>query len=314
MPNLKKTLLAFLARLSASLSRRSRRRARPARGPRPSYQAIRALSPAAWRAVLSGPPAEAIIHIEAAARFGFVEAQLALAQMHLDGHGTPRDPQAAYRWFAAAASSRDRMALNMLGRCHEHGWGTRVDTASAATCYATAAAPGPDGPGLAWAQFNLAMLILRRGGEGAAGPAEAWLRRAAAQDNPKAINMLARLLEQRAATQGERAQAARLYAKAADAGDFRAQFNLATLLVQQGRTDLAAQRFRAALASGNPDVLSATVARLAGHPHPALRAIGETAKATLCQCMPIWQTPACLCRGRHDVAPSRGRRSNPVKE
>ncbi len=48
-------------------------------------------------------------------------------QMLLDGHGVERDLQAAFRWFGIAAKADDVDGINMLGRCHELGWGTAIN-------------------------------------------------------------------------------------------------------------------------------------------------------------------------------------------
>ena len=40
---------------------------------------------------------------------------------------TPADPRAALDWFVKAAAQHHLMALNMVGRCYDLGWGTTPD-------------------------------------------------------------------------------------------------------------------------------------------------------------------------------------------
>jgi uncharacterized protein len=232
-----------------------------------------------WQAVLAGPLDQALPRIEAAARYGLVDAQLALAQIYLDGRAGVRNAQAALGWFAAAAASGAPMALNMLGRCHEMGWGTPQDSGRAASFYARAARQGPDGLGLDWAQFNLGMLTLRgRGVQADRDAARHWFRKAAAQGHAKAMNMLGMMQEQDSCNGAARQCAARWYRAAAEGGDFRGQFNLATLLAQSGDMEGAASWFRRALQSGNPDIVAATAHLLENHAGPELRAIAADAQ------------------------------------
>ncbi len=55
---------------------------------------------------------------------GIVEAQAVYGQYLLDGHGVERNAAEALTWFKHAARRDHPMAMNMLGRCYEHGWGT----------------------------------------------------------------------------------------------------------------------------------------------------------------------------------------------
>ncbi len=241
------------------------------------------MTPARRAATLAG--AAAAPWIEAAARTGLVEAQLMLGQRHLDGDGVPRDPAAALRWFQAAATADYPPALNMEARCHERGWGTEPDPARAAALYRRAAEAGLD-----WAQFNLANLLLQGQGVPRDRPAALrWFRRAAAQGHPKALNMLGRFLEQGWATPPNPAAALQCYARAARGGDFRGQFNLASLLAQHGRHDEARHWLHEATAHGSPDFLHEAGAALAASPDPAYRAI---ARAMQRAAIRAGQTPA----------------------
>ena len=126
-------------------------------------EVVRAMTAAEWRTLLAGPLDQAVPRIEAAARDGVVEAMLVLGQMLLDGRAVARDPAWAAAWFAVAAAAGNPMGTNMLGRCHECGWGVPADRARAADLYARAAQAGLD-----WAQFNLGMMALRQGERGRA--------------------------------------------------------------------------------------------------------------------------------------------------
>ena len=86
----------------------------------------------ALAARLRHSPQAAFDAVRQAAQAGQVPAQLALAQMHMDGKGTPADPHTALMWYAVAASNGSAAAMNMAGRCHELGQGTPVDCGLAA--------------------------------------------------------------------------------------------------------------------------------------------------------------------------------------
>src|SRR4051794_5072121 len=124
-----------------------------------SYSAVARLGQAELQALLDGRPEAAAGLLAAAARYGVVEAQLAYAQCLLDGRGVPQDRSAALAWFGVAAAARSAEASNMLGRCHELGWGVAADPARAAGHYRSAAEAGLD-----WGQYNLANLLLRGAG------------------------------------------------------------------------------------------------------------------------------------------------------
>jgi TPR repeat protein len=155
--------------------------------------------------------------------------------MLLEGNGVTRDPAAALGWFSRAAATGHLMALNMVGRCHDLGWGTAIDKARAAECYHAAAARGLD-----WAMYNYATLLaLGDGVREDKAASLAWLRRAAALGNAKAINFVGSFHEDGWSTPVDMAAARRCYAEAAQGGDFRGQFNHARMLIVDGRIDEA---------------------------------------------------------------------------
>jgi TPR repeat protein len=196
---------------------------------------VLALSPEQVAARLSGPPEERAAFVRAAAEAGVAEAQAVYGQMLLDGLGVARDEHAALGWFTKAAAQHHVMALNMVGRCYDLGWGTPVMKDRAAACFRLAA-----GQGLDWAMYNYATLLAL--GEGVAedkAQALDWLEKAARLGNAKAINFLGSFHEDGWVVPRDMAQAARLYARAAQGGDFRGCFNHARMLGAKGRIDEA---------------------------------------------------------------------------
>src|ERR1700722_7708651 len=100
------------------------------------------MSRKALHAALSGEKAGA--WIGAAAVLGLPEAQVRLGRMLLEGEGAARDPARAFAVFARAAAQGHAAGHNMLGRCHENGWGTPVNYPRAAQHYRLAAEKGLD--------------------------------------------------------------------------------------------------------------------------------------------------------------------------
>ena len=172
--------------------------------------------------------------------------------MLLDGNGVAADARDALRWFTRAAAQHHIMALNMVGRCYDLGWGTPVDKARAAECYRIAAEQGLD-----WAMYNYATLLAL--GEGVAqdrAAALGWLEKAVAAGSglarAKAINFVGSFAEDGWAGPVNMARAADCYAQAAAGGDFRGCFNHARLLGADGRMDEALAWLERAGALGNP--------------------------------------------------------------
>lgn len=103
------------------------------------------------KSMLEESPARAAQAILMAAGEDVLDAQALLGQILLDGQGIAQDQPLAVRWFDIAARRGHLMARNMLGRCHEHGWGCEADAAKAARHYRIAAEAGLD-----WAMYNFA--------------------------------------------------------------------------------------------------------------------------------------------------------------
>lgn len=195
-----------------------------------------------------------------AATSGDAHAQAVYAQMLLDGVEVPADAPAALHWFVKAAAQQHLMALNMVGRCYDLGWGTTPDKVRAAECYRVAAERGLD-----WAMYNYATLLAL--GDGVAEDkiaALAWLEKAATMGNAKAINFVGSFAEDGWAGPRDMAKAADCYARAAAGGDFRGAFNHARMLGAAGDVDAALPWLRQAGATGNARFVEQVATWLAG--------------------------------------------------
>lgn len=193
------------------------------------------VSPEEFAAILAGPPARAAAWIAAVAHNGIVEAQAVYGQYLLDGHGVERDPQAAFTWFRHAARRDHPMAMNMLGRCYEHGWGTIACASVAVYWYRLAAHTQLD-----WGMYNYASaLALGHGIEENRVEALEWFRRAAALGHAKSSNFIGSFYEDGWVVEADLGAALGFYRDAAHGGDFRGQFNYARLLAARGEIDEA---------------------------------------------------------------------------
>lgn len=248
-----------------------------------SFTALTRIGPELLHERISRDPAAAARWVEAAALAGIVNAQIAWGQMLVDGHGVARDPEAGLRWFAIAAAAGSLEGINMVGRCHELGWGVPADAARAAAHYREAARAGHG-----WAQFNLATLLLD-GREGAAGLGEApyrealhWYVRAARRRHgdaaAKAATMVGRFLEQGWERAARPPAALRWYRRGASGGDYRGQFDYARLLLERtGRLDHAAPWFARSIETGVPAFCRQVGAALRQAPQAALHPLARRA-------------------------------------
>lgn len=228
-----------------------------------------------WQAALTKSPAEAARFVHAAATYGNIDAQLHWAQMQLDGYGTKRDPEAAFRWFGIAALSKRADAVNMLGRCHELGWGTPIDYAKAVDCYRAAAEKSYD-----WAQYNLGCRLLDGKDVGRdPGTAFELFTKAVAQGHMKSLNMLGRCYENGWGCKQDMVEAVRWYRRSADEGDFRGQYRYGQLLLDRGLLDEAVPLLRLAVDTTPVEMCGDIAAALMQHPEPRLREIGAIAQA-----------------------------------
>jgi len=184
---------------------------------------------------LAAPPDECAQFVRIAAEAGIAEAQAVYAQMLLDGIGVEKDMLSALSWFQRAAAQDHSMAINMVGRFHDLGWGIPVDKVQAVHWYKEAAERG-----LHWGMYNFATLLALGEGTQQNRPfALTWFRRAAALGNAKAMNFVGSFYEDGWVVQQDLAEAARHYAQAAEGGDFRGQFNHARMLIRSGEMEKA---------------------------------------------------------------------------
>ena len=200
----------------------------------PALADLSAMSADALAARLAEPGADRAALIRVAAEGGVAQAQLLLGQMLLDGAELPGDARAAFGWFNRAAAQHDMLALNMVGRCYELGWGVAVDLQRATECYRVAAEQG-----LAEAKYNYATRLALAEQHDAALD---WFRQASRAPGligAKVANYIGSFYEDGWSVEMDRAEALRHYRIAAEGGDFRGQFNLARLLVEDGATDEA---------------------------------------------------------------------------
>ena len=231
------------------------------------------LTPKDIAARLSGPPEERAAFVRAAAEAGMAEAQAVYGQMLLDGAGVAKDEPAALDWFTRAAAQHHLMAINMVGRCYDLGWGTPPDKARAAECYRIAAERGLD-----WGMYNYATLLAL--GVGVAEDKAAaldWFQRAAKMGNAKAINFVGSFHEDGWVVPRDMAKAARCYARAARGGDFRGCFNHARMLGAAGKADEAMQWLKRAGETATPAFVDKAAIWLAGADVPAFRVRGVQA-------------------------------------
>ncbi|MEG3178346.1 tetratricopeptide repeat protein [Sphingomonas sp. RB3P16] len=238
-----------------------------------------ALSAAEIAARLAGSAEERAAFLRDCADDGVAEAQALYGQLLLDGAGVARDPAAALGWFVRAAAQHHLMAINMVGRCYDLGWGTVPDKARAADCYRIAAERGLD-----WGMYNYATLLAL--GDGVAEDKQAalaWFRKAAALGNAKALNFVGSFHEDGWVVERDLAAAALCYARAAQGGDFRGAFNHARMLGAAGRIEDAIGWLKRAGAGATPAFVEKAAAWLAASELPAFRVRGVQAiRAAAC--------------------------------
>jgi hypothetical protein len=243
-----------------------------------SVTRLRRLTAEDWAGILAGEPREVARWVEAAARHGFKAAQVIWGQMLLDGRGVERDLSAAFYCFGRAAALGSPDGINMVGRCHELGWGVAVDHPEAARHYLQAAVKGSD-----WGAYNLACMLLY--GDGIAhdrAGALRWFLRSAAAGNAKAMGMIGRFHEEGWNVPADRDAASSWYRKAAEARDCWGAYNLARLLPPEQAQE-ALDLLRQALSTGTPNFLRTAGQELLDHTDDAFRNLGLAALHSRCE-------------------------------
>lgn len=236
----------------------------------PSLEDLNAMTPEALAEILSGPSDVRAAFLHDAAQAGLAEAQALYAQLLLDGDGVAKDAQAAFGWFNKAAAQGHLMALNMVGRCYDLGWGTPIDKTRAAECFRICADRGLD-----WGMYNYATaLTLGEGVDEDRPAALALFEQAAALGNAKAANYVGSFHEDGWVVAKDLASAEQHYRTAAQGGDFRGQFNLARLLAARARHDEALAWLACVRETATPAFLEKCAGWLRGSGDPVLRERG----------------------------------------
>lgn len=221
-------------------------------------------------------PLDAAHQLRQLAAQGNAPAQALLGQYLLDGHeGVDRDATQALNWFRLAAQQRHLMALNMLGRCQEYGWGCVPDISAALTNYRMAAEGGLD-----WGQYNYANLL--RMGRGCAPDTLAafdFYMKAAAQGHALAMNLVGRFHHEGWGMPVNESEAQQWYKRSAEAGDFRGQISYAGVLAEQGKLDESVHWLREAMKTATPAVLEGLSQQLLQSPEAAFREVGEAMRS-----------------------------------
>ena len=152
------------------------------------------------------------------------------------------------------------------------------DVTQAAAWYRRAAEASLD-----WGQYNLANMLLRGRGIARDVPQSfVWFQMAAENGHAKSMNLVARFLEEGWLGHIDLVAAEDWYRRAAIGGDFRAQYNLATRLVERGQIDQALPWFGRSGAEGSVDFRRLAAERLLARPEPELRQAGLTIAARCC--------------------------------
>jgi TPR repeat protein len=222
---------------------------------------------------LSGSPEGRAALLREGAEAGLAEAQAIYGQMLLDGTDVERNPAEAFGWFWKAAQQGHVMGLNMLGRCYDLGWGTRVDKVRAAECFRVAAEGGLD-----WGMYNYgSALALGAGLTQDKADALTWFQKAAAMGHAKSRNFVGSFHEDGDLLPRDMGAAADCYAQAAEGGDFRGMFNHARMRAEAGDVDAALLWIERCGAAATPNFRDKALAWVAQVPDVRLRTEGTAA-------------------------------------
>lgn len=212
-------------------------------------------------------PHQATGLVLAVAKTGNPEAQAKLAQMLLDGNGIKQDRMLAFTWFKLAAKQGHLLATNMVGRCYENGWGSKVNYQQAAHYYQLATDQG-----LNWGMYNLANLLIKGLGipKDLAKAFQLYLQ-AAQTGHAKSMNLIGRFYEEGWIVEADLDIATSWYRRSASAGDFRGQCSYASVLTQQGKIDEAVMWINQAMQTATLGFMQKMANALWQSPHKQLR-------------------------------------------
>ena len=224
-----------------------------------------------WADVISGEPGPSAQWLQTAATLGHADAQSALGQWLLHGHGLPRDHAQAFMWFTQAAEQGHATGMNMAGRCLANGWGTPVDLVAAVRWYRLAAHKDLD-----LGMYNYAnQLAAGKGVPQDHKAALGWYRLAADMGHAKSMTKMGRYYEDGLVVKRDMDAAFLCYQDGAEGGDFRGQFNLAGMLAAQGNMAEALQWLRKVPLTATPGFKAEAGRTLLESPYPEFRRIGQ---------------------------------------
>jgi TPR repeat protein len=236
-----------------------------------SEEEAMAFTPAQLTALLNGEPRRAAEVLRVLADFGHADAQAIFGQWLLDGRHLKRDGEQALQWFLKAAQKGNVTAMNMVGRCHENGWGTEIDYFAAANWYRQAARKGLDA-----AMYNYANLL--QAGRGVTQDhvtAVALYREAADLGHAKSMTKIGRYYEDGLVLEKDADAAMFCYQAGAEGGDFRGQFSYAGMLAARGDMAQAVKWLRKVPATATPAYLLEAGRLLVDSARPEFRTVGH---------------------------------------
>jgi TPR repeat protein len=183
-------------------------------------------------ALLHAFPDADIDRIKVAAERGFVREEVALGEAYFTGNGVPHDLKLAAHWYEKAAGSGDPGAMNQLGYFYQTGMGVTADPARAVHWYQLAAASG-----LLRAKVNLGVAYLFGSGvTQSTQMAEQLFTEATKAGDGTACAYLGDMYYFGVGVTEDKAAAERWYDKGVKMHDYLAEYRMAVVLSEPGRS------------------------------------------------------------------------------
>ena len=238
---------------------------------------VNRLTPDEWKAITASEPQAAAQWMQHSAALGNADAQTVLGQWLLSGHGLDCNRTLALASFLKAALQGHPMGMNMAGRCFENGWGTAADSFVAANWYRQAANTGLDA-----GMYNYAnLLAVGKGVAQSHAAALQWYRKAADLGHAKSMTKIGHYYEDGLGVEKDVDAALFAFGEGARGGDFRGQFNFASMLAARGQMDEALLWLRKVPLTATPGYCQKAGEKLLQSAHPAFRAIGQQMRDSL---------------------------------